>query len=162
MNLPARPECQEVPQAAMVMPVAVRNSLGGDLHVGEEDFAGVERDAAEGGVADGAGLLVDLLEHEVLVAGFFGLDGVPGDALDFEGEWVAVEVGEGDAGFGEGGDFAVVRGSGCCGCGGGCRGRRRRGRIRLRRCRGRRAGPCGRRRGCRASGRRGRRWRRLR
>ena len=55
-----------------------------NAHFGEEDFAGVERDAAEGGVADGAGLLVDFLEHEVLVAGFFGLDGVPGDALDLE------------------------------------------------------------------------------
>ena len=43
----------------------------------------------------------------MLVAGFFGLDGVPGDSLNFEGEWVVVEVGEGDAGFGEGGDFAV-------------------------------------------------------
>ena len=53
----------------------------GDGHVGEEDVAGVEGDAAEDGVADGAGLLVDLLEHEVLVAGLFGLDGVPGDAL---------------------------------------------------------------------------------
>ncbi len=61
----------------------------GDLHVGEKDFAGFEGDAAEGGVADGAGLLVDFLEHEVLVAGLFGLDGVPGDALDFEWERVA-------------------------------------------------------------------------
>ena len=81
---------------------------GGDLHVGEEDLAGFERDAAEGGVADGAGLLVDLLEHEVLVAGFFGLDGVPLDALDLEGEGVVVEVGEADAGGGEDGDFAVL------------------------------------------------------
>jgi len=79
----------------------------GDLHGFEEDFAGVEGDAAEGGVADGAWLLVDLLEHEVLVAGLFGLDGVPGDALDFEGEGVGVEVGEGDALLGEDGDFAV-------------------------------------------------------
>ena len=71
--------------------------FGGDLHVGEEDVAGVEGDAAEGGVADGAGLLVDFLEHEVLVAGLFGLDGVPGDALRFESAGVAVEVGEGDA-----------------------------------------------------------------
>ena len=60
----------------------------GDLHFLEEDVAGVEGDAAEGGVADGAGLLVDFLEHEVLVAGLFGLDGVPGDALDFEVERV--------------------------------------------------------------------------
>ncbi len=66
--------------------------LGGDLHVGKEDLAGVEGDAAEGGVADGAGLLVDLLEHEVLVAGFFGLDGVPGDALRFQLAGVGVEV----------------------------------------------------------------------
>ena len=85
----------------------VAEVFGGDLHFLEEDLAGVERDAAEGGVADGAGLLVDLLEHEVLVAGLFGLDGVPQDALDFEGERVGVEVGEGDAGGGEDGDFAV-------------------------------------------------------
>ena len=83
--------------------------LGGDLHVGQEDVAGIERDAAEGGVADGAGLLVDLLEHEVLVAGFFGLDGIPGDALGLHGENFAVEVGEDDAGHGEGGDFAVLQ-----------------------------------------------------
>ncbi len=74
--------------------------LLGELEVGEEDFAGVERDAAEGGVADGAGLLVDFLEHEVLVAGFFSLDGVPGDALGWALERVAVEVGEVDAGWG--------------------------------------------------------------
>ncbi len=81
---------------------------GRDLHVGEEDLAGVERDAAKGGVADGAGLLVDLLEHEVLVAGLLGLDGVPGDALRMEGVGFAAEVGEDDAGGGEGGDFAVL------------------------------------------------------
>ena len=109
--------------------------LGGDLHVGQEDLAGFERDAAERGVADGARLLVDLLEHEVLVAGLFGLDGVPGDALDFQRERLAVEVGEGDAGGGEDGDLAILRGSGCCACGAGCRGRRRRGSTRLRRCR---------------------------
>jgi hypothetical protein len=79
----------------------------GDLHVGEEDLAGGERDAAEGGVADGARLLVNLLEHEVLVAGFFGHDGVPGDALDFERQGHGVEVCEGDAGRGEDGDFAI-------------------------------------------------------
>jgi hypothetical protein len=54
----------------------------GELHLGEEDAAGVGGDAAEDGVADGSGLLVDLLEHEVLVAGLFSLDGVPRDALD--------------------------------------------------------------------------------
>ena len=81
--------------------------VGGEVEVVEEDLAGVEGDAPEGGVADGAGLLVDLLEHEVLVAGFLGLDGVPGDALDFEGQGAAFEVGEGDAFAGEHGELAV-------------------------------------------------------
>src|SRR6202021_2292097 len=35
----------------------------GDLHGLEEDVAGVEGDAAEGGVADGSGLLVNFFEH---------------------------------------------------------------------------------------------------
>jgi hypothetical protein len=43
----------------------------------------------------------------VLVAGLFSLDGVPRDALDFERERRAVEVGEGDAGGSEDGEFAV-------------------------------------------------------
>ena len=62
-----------------------RNSSGEICMSGRKTFAGVERDAAEGGVADGARLLVDFFEHEVLVAGFFGLDGVPGDAVGGEG-----------------------------------------------------------------------------
>ena len=83
MNLPARPACHEVPQAAMVIWLAAWILGVGDVEVVEEDFAGVEGDAAEGGVADGAGLLVYFFEHEVLVAGLLGHDGVPGDALDF-------------------------------------------------------------------------------
>jgi len=81
--------------------------VGCEVEVIEKDLSGVEGDAAEGGVADGAGLLVDLLEHEVLVAGFFGLDGVPGDALDFERKGIALEVGERDAIAGEHGELAV-------------------------------------------------------
>lgn len=85
----------------------VADVLGGEVEVVEEDLAGREGNASQGGVADGAGLLVDLLEHEVLIAGFFGLDGVPGDALDVEGEGLAVEVGEGDAVAGDYGELAV-------------------------------------------------------
>ena len=108
MNLPARPLCHDVPQAAMVMLEAFDQVFFGELEVGEEDFSAVERDAAEGGVADGAWLLVDLLEHEVLVAGLFGLDGVPGDSGRCSWVLDAFEVGVGDAGLGEDGDFAVV------------------------------------------------------
>ena len=52
-----------------------------DLHFAEVDAAGVEGDAAEGGVADGARLLPDFLEHEVLVSALFRLNGIPLDAL---------------------------------------------------------------------------------
>ena len=83
MYLPTRPACQAGAAGG-------DDDLGGgaefgvgDVHFAEEDAAGVEGDAAEDGVADGAGLLLDFLEHEVLVAGLFGLHGVPLDALDF-------------------------------------------------------------------------------
>src|SRR5579883_2269134 len=66
----------------------------GDFHLLEEDLAGVLGDAAEGGVADGAGLLIDFLEHEVLVTALFGHDGVPGDVLHLAGDGVAVEIGD--------------------------------------------------------------------
>ena len=51
----------------------------GDFHFAEEDVAGVEGDAAEGGVANGAWLLPDFLEHEMLVSALFRLDGIPLD-----------------------------------------------------------------------------------
>ena len=65
-----------------------------DLHLFEEDLSGVLRNAAQGGVADGAGLLVNFLEHEMLVSALFGHDRVPGDVLHRTGDGLAVEVGE--------------------------------------------------------------------
>ena len=53
-----------------------------------------KRDAAQRSVADGAGLLVNFLEHEVLEAGLFRHDRVPGDVLHLAGDGMAVEVGE--------------------------------------------------------------------
>ena len=81
--------------------------LVADLHLAQEDLAGVERDAAQGGVANGARLLPDFLEHEVLVAALFRLDGIPLDARDLALDGLAVEVGELDAVAGEDGHVAV-------------------------------------------------------
>ncbi len=78
-----------------------------DVHFAEEDAAGVERDAAEGGVANGPRLLPDFLEHEVLVAALFRLDRVPLDALEFALDRLAVEVGELDAIESEDGHVAI-------------------------------------------------------
>ena len=94
MNLPASAACQLVPQAAMLI-FLQRFELGfGDLHLVEEDMAGILRDAAERGVADGARLLVDFLEHEMLEAALFRHDRIPGDVLRFALQRVAVEIGE--------------------------------------------------------------------
>ena len=75
----------------MLILVAARKSSSEIFISLEEDFAGIERDAAQRGVADGARLLKDLLEHEVLVAALFRLDGVPQDALSRGGRRIAVE-----------------------------------------------------------------------
>ena len=107
MYLPARAECQLVPQAAMLMLEAMASSSSEIFISPEEDFAGVEGDAAQSGVGDGARLLPDFLEHEVLVAALFSLDGIPLDAGDGALDRVAVKIGEGDAGQGEDGHVAV-------------------------------------------------------
>src|SRR5438132_14145490 len=52
----------------------------------------VERDAAFDSFANGARLLVNLLEHEMLEAAFFRLDRIPGDALHLRLDRIAVEV----------------------------------------------------------------------
>ena len=78
-----------------------------DVHFVEEDGAGVLRDAAERGVADGARLLINFLEHEVLEAALFRHDRVPGDALGLALERLAVEIGELHAFGGEHGKIAI-------------------------------------------------------
>jgi hypothetical protein len=82
----------------MLMLAARAKLFVGDLHLAEEDFARVERDAAESGVSNGARLLPDFLEHEVLVAALFRLDGIPLDARKLALDGSAVEVSELDAG----------------------------------------------------------------
>ena len=79
MNLPARAACQLVPQAMIFTCRKRANSAGGDIHLVEEDAAGLLADAAQRGIADGARLLEDLLEHEMLVAALLRQDGVPQD-----------------------------------------------------------------------------------
>ena len=71
-----------------------RQFFVGNLHLAEKDLAGVQRDAAQRGVADGARLLPDFLEHEVLVAAFFRLDRIPLDARELALDGLAVEVGQ--------------------------------------------------------------------
>ena len=65
-----------------------------DLHLVEENVAGIVRDSSQRGVADGARLLIDFLEHEVLEAALFRHDRVPGDVLHLALDGLAVEIGE--------------------------------------------------------------------
>ena len=78
-----------------------------DLHFVEEDVAGVQRDAAQRGVADGARLLINFLEHEVLEAALFRHDRVPGDVLHLAPNGLAVEIGELHAVGSDDGEIAI-------------------------------------------------------
>ena len=82
MNLPASAACQLVPQAMIFTCRKRANSAGRDIHLVQEDAAGLLAHAAQRGVADGARLLEDFLEHEMLVAALFRHDGVPQDVRD--------------------------------------------------------------------------------
>src|SRR5437868_951839 len=62
--------------------VCLAEILLADLHLFEEDLSGVLGDASQSGIAYGARLLIDFLEHEMLKAALFRLDRVPGYALD--------------------------------------------------------------------------------
>ena len=76
------PACQQVPQASRPRRFARRRSASAAPELLEVDLArSRDRDAAEQRVAHGPRLLVDLLEHEVLVAALLRLHRVPGDPL---------------------------------------------------------------------------------
>ena len=92
MNLPVCPACQLVPQATILTFVNSRNSCLGNVHLVEEDFAGIERHARQQCVAHGARLLEDFLLHEMLEAALFRHDGVPGNVLDGALDGVSVQV----------------------------------------------------------------------
>ena len=76
---------------------SARKRLRSDVQILEEDLAALERHAAENRVARGRGLLIDLLEHEVLVAALLRRDRIPQHALRRLGDRLAVVVGELDA-----------------------------------------------------------------
>src|SRR5499426_4624845 len=97
-------------------------AAGRDLDVGEatelravnghrvqEYAARVERDASLRGVADGARLLVNLLEHEMLEPALFGLDRVPVDALNLRLDLDSPPVGDARAGARQRDDLVVAQ-----------------------------------------------------
>ena len=55
-----------------------------DVQLAEINLSGLSVHAAHQAVANGGGLLVDLFEHEVLVAALLGGDGIPCDALGLD------------------------------------------------------------------------------
>ena len=57
-------------------------------------MAGLLRNAAQRGVAHGARLLENFLEHEMLEAALFRHDRVPGHVLHLALDGLAVEIGE--------------------------------------------------------------------
>ncbi len=87
--------------------VQVLELVLGDFHLLQKDLAGIQRDAAQPGIADGARLLKDFLEHEVLEAALLGHDGVPGDVLHLPHDRFAFKVAQLHAGRGDDCQVAV-------------------------------------------------------
>ena len=79
----------------------------GDFHLVEENVPRVLRNAAQSRIADGARLLVDFLEHEVLEAALFRHDRIPGHVLHLARDGLSVEVRELHAVGGNDGHVAV-------------------------------------------------------
>src|SRR6202035_5587264 len=80
-----------------------------DLHLVEEDGAGILRDAAERGVADSAWLLIYFFEHEVLEATLLRHDRIPGDVLRFPLHRIALEIGDPHTLLGDHGKIAIAQ-----------------------------------------------------
>ena len=109
MYLPASPACHDVPHAAILIDVETFEVRFGDVaHLVEKDAAGIERDASLHRVANGARLLVNFLEHEMLEAAFLRHDRIPGDPLDRRLHGVAFEVGDAHGVFVDDRDLAVA------------------------------------------------------
>src|SRR5581483_9127489 len=81
----------------------------GDIDLVQEDAAAFETHTAEHGVFDGARLLKDLFEHEMLVAALFGHNGVPQNMRDLAAHRAAVEIGQMHAFGSDDRDIAVVQ-----------------------------------------------------
>src|SRR6185503_19416399 len=56
--------------------------FGRDVHLVQENAAGFLSNTAQSSVADGARLLINFFEHEMLVAAFFRHDGIPQNVRD--------------------------------------------------------------------------------
>ena len=78
-------------------PSGPRDQLGGEVGLGNRHVPGLEGHPAQEGLGHRAGLLEDLLEHEVPVAALLGHRGVPGDAGRGALDRAAVERGHADA-----------------------------------------------------------------
>ena len=81
--------------------------LGRDIHLVEEDPPRFLSHPAQGRVPHGARLLVNLLEHEMLVAALFRHDRVPQDVRDLPVHRPPFEIAEADTFMGEHGHIAV-------------------------------------------------------
>ena len=77
------------------------------LHFIEKYLPRILRDAAKCGVPDGAGLLIDFLEHEVLEPALFRHNRIPGDALSFTLHHVAVKIGDAHTFLSDNGEIAI-------------------------------------------------------
>ena len=93
MNLPASAACQLVPQATILTWLEFARTRSGEMSISSRKMRPVSWPTRpSSGVAHGARLLEDLLEHEMLVAALFRHDRVPQNVRDLALHGLAVEI----------------------------------------------------------------------
>src|SRR6266699_3281203 len=78
------------------------------LNLVEKYFAGIQREPSLHSVADGARLLVNLLEHKMLEAALLSHYRIPGNSLNRRLDRIALEISYAHRVFREHGDFTVA------------------------------------------------------
>src|SRR5215471_7647817 len=80
----------------------------GKSHIFQMDRIRVEREPSEHRVLDGNGLLIDLLEHEMLVAALLGHDRIPCNVLELGFASLACCIEKTNAVYCNDGNFMVI------------------------------------------------------
>ena len=110
MYLPARPACHEVPQAAILIVLMLMEiGLGDVFHLIEKYLASVQRDATLHRITNGARLLINLFEHEMLEAALPAMIGSQVIRWIARLDRIPLKVGHADCVAGQNRDLAVAQ-----------------------------------------------------
>ncbi len=109
MNLPTSAACQAGSTPDDLERFEFLEDFRVDVHLIDEDAAGLLTHAPQHGIAHGARLLKNFFEHEMLVAAFFRHDGIPQNMGNLALDGASVEIGQMHAVGRQDGDVAIAQ-----------------------------------------------------